>query len=336
MICRRFLILALFTPGLVPPPASLAADDSASLVATLSSGSQHVLPGRPIWVDFTITNTSDEPVELTVPGTRALPSVGLVGLPLSHVFSGAGFSGLSIQGEYGQCWEVAVGYQPPAAAERLALGPHASVGIGVEVTQYYRVLRGSGRFRLRWSPYGGAITSNELLLEVATPKQALIQTDHGTMVVRFFYEEAPNHIANFLDLCRSGFYDGLLFHRIIPGYYIQGGCPNGDGTGIRPDGMKLRAEFSDRPVRRGTVCMARLEDDPDSASCQFLICNTRVPQWDGKYTVFGELLGDESLATLDKLMACPTTPAGAPQKKLHLRGIRIVDAPMSPLPPPTP
>ena len=100
--------------------------------------------------------------------------------------------------------------------------------------------------------------------------------------------------------------------------------------------MKLQAEFSDQPVRRGTVCMARLEDAPDSASCQFLICNTRVPQWDGKYTVFGELVGDESLATLDKLMACPTTPAGAPKKKLHLRAIRIVDAPMSPLPPPTP
>ena len=72
--------------------------------------------------------------------------------------------------------------------------------------------------------------------------------------------------------------------------------------------------------------MARLEDDPDSASCQFLICNTRVPQWDGKYSVFGELVGEESLATLDKLMAAPTSPNEAPSKKLYMRAIRIVDA----------
>ncbi|MHC4066222.1 MAG: peptidylprolyl isomerase [Planctomycetota bacterium] len=325
-------ICALLAPLLVSTHLATAQDDLSAIVATLGSGSHYVLPGRPIWVDFTLTNTSDQPVELTVPETGSLPSVGLVGLPLSHVFSGPGFSGLAIHGEHGKSWSAAVGYQPPASAERLVLGPHASVGIGVEVTQYYRVLRAPGRFRLQWNPYGGAITSNSLVIEVAAPKQALIQTDDGTLVVRFFYEEAPNHIANFLDLARAGFYDNLTFHRIIPGYYIQGGCPNGDGTGIRPDGIKLDAEVSDRPMQRGTVCMARLEDDLGSASCQFLICNTRVPQWDGKYTVFGELFGEESLATLDKLMAAETTPGGAPKKRLYMRAVRVVDAPVEPSP----
>jgi len=331
---RRYPLVAVLVAPVVLLAGSLpAGDEPLPIVASLSTANRYVFPGRPVWVDFTVTNISDEAVELMVPETQALPMAGLVGLPLSHVFSGLGFSGLVIVGEHGRTWNAALGYQPPASAERLVLGPHASVGVGVDVTQYYRVLRGPGRYRLQWSPYGGVATSNDLVIEIATPKQAVIQTDAGTMTVRFFYAEAPGHIANFLDLARSGFYDGLSFHRVVPGYYLQGGCPVGDGTGIRPDGLKLEAEFSDRPVRRGTVCMARLEDDPDSASCQFLICNTRVPQWDGKYSVFGELADEQSLATLDKLMAAPTTAANVPKRRLAIRAIRIIGAPTPPAAP---
>lgn len=302
-------------------------EEPGALVATLSTASHFVQIGRPIWVDFTVTNTSDQPVELTVPGTTPAASDGAVGLPLSHVFSGKGFSGLRIRGSLGQSWDVAQGYQPPATAETLVLGPHASVGVGLDVTRYYRVLRNPGRFSIRWEPYGGMLPSNELIIEVDTLKHALIQTDHGSMTVRFFYEDAPNHVANFIELARQGFYDNLTFHRIVPGYCIQGGCPNGDGTGIRPDGVKLRAELSDRPVERGTVCMARLEDDLDSGSCQFLIANTRIPQWDGKYTIFAELASQDSLVTLEKLMTLPIAADGAPKKRVYTRSIRITDAP---------
>lgn len=326
----RVATIAWLTGVVLGTQPVLADGADSSLVATISSSSRYVLPGAAVWVDFTVTNTSDQTVELAVPETKTSPSTGDVGLPISHVFSGPGFSGLSIASEHGQSWSAAVGYQPPASSETLVLRPHASVGIGVEVTRYYRVLRTPGRFRLRWNPYGGALTSNELVLEVATPKQALIQTDQGALTVRFFYDDAPAHVANFIELARSGFYDNLTFHRLIPGYYIQGGCPNGDGTGIRADGFKLEAEFSDRPIRRGAVCMARLEDDPDSASTQFLICNTRVPAWDGRYTVFGELLGDESFATLEKLMNTPAEPNGRPKKRIYTRAIRIVDAPSGP------
>jgi len=322
----RVVLGQVLIAALTGPAAVRAQGDLSSLVATISTPARHALPGQPLQIDFTLANTSDDPIELAVPETKPLPSTGLVGLPLAHVFSGPGFSALTIDSDHGPSWNVVTGYDPPAAAETLVLGPHASVGITLEVTQYYRVLRTPGRMRLRWTPYGGAVTSNELVIDVATPKQALIQTDQGAMVVRFFYEEAPNHVANFIDLARGGFYDNLSFHRIMPGYYIQGGCPNGDGTGIRPDGVKLNAEFSSRPVQRGTLCMARLEDDVNSASCQFFICNTRVPSWDGKYTVFGELVGEDSLATLEKLMSAPAGPDGAPNPKLHIRAIRIVDA----------
>jgi len=318
----------LLVPAVSGQPA--AAADPTALVATLSTSTRQVVPGRPIWIDFTITNTSDEPVELAVPGTRTLPSAGVVGLPLAHVFSGEGFGALTIHGEQGQTWDLMYGYQPPAMAETVVLGPHASVGIGVDVTRYYPALRSPGRFRLRWHPYGGTLGSNELLLEVEAPKQAHLQTDQGVMTVRFFYDEAPRNVTNFLELARSGFYDNLTFHRIIPGYCIQGGCPSGDGTGIRPDGLRVPAELSDRPVARGAVCMARLENDVDSASCQFLICNTRVPEWDGRYTIIGELVGDESFATLDKLMATPITAAGLPGERLYTRAVRITDAPIAP------
>ena len=326
MIVRGLAASLLFLLLLWPAGWARGQDPDA-LVATLSTANQFIQIGHPIWVDFTITNTSDQPVELTVPGTTPLTSDGTVGLPLGHVFSGRGFAGLSIRGALGQAWEVAQGYHPPAEAQTLVLGPHASVGVGLDATEYYRVLRNPGRFTLQWHPYGGMLSSNELIVEVDTLKQALIQTDQGSMVVAFFYQDSPKHVANFIELARRGFYDNLTFHRSLPGYCIQGGCPNGDGTGIRPDGVKLKAELSSRSVERGTLCMARLEDDRDSASCQFLIANTRIPQWDGKYTVFGELVGADSLATLEKLMSVETSADGLPKQKLYTRSIRIVDAP---------
>ena len=327
-MARRHLAALVLVGAATWPLAWCWAGGPADLVATLTTARRYVLPGQPIWVDFTIANASDEAVELLVPDTRPLPSAGLAGLPLSHVFSGPGFAGLTIGGgPMGRSWDRVQGYQPPAATEVVVLGPHASVGIGLEVTQHYPVLRTPGRFRLTWSPYGAAVISNELIVEVATPKQAVIQTDDGAMTVRFFYDEAPNHIENFIDLARQGFYDNLLFHRIVPGYCIQTGCPNGDGTGIRPDGRKLKAELSGLAVQRGTVVMARLEDDLDSASSQFLICATRVPQWDGRYTVFGELVGEESLEVLDRLMAAPTNSEGRPLERIYLRSVRVMDAP---------
>jgi cyclophilin family peptidyl-prolyl cis-trans isomerase len=197
----------------------------------------------------------------------------------------------------------------------------------VEVTQYYPVLVTPGRFRLQWKPYDGLLSSNVLVVEIAPRKQAVIQTDEGEMAIQFYYEDAPDTVANFIELARSGFYNGLTFHRIGAGHFILGGDPAGDGTGIRPDGKKIPAEFSNRPQTRGTVDMALIEDDPDSASCQFFICNTRMPSWDGRYTAFGELVGEASFETLDKLMAAPTDKEGHPKKSIFIRSIRIVNVP---------
>ena len=94
------------------------------------------------------------------------------------------------------------------------------------------------------------------------------------------------------------------------------------------EGKRLGEELNNGPHQKGTVSMALLEDDPDSGSCQFFICNTRQKDWDGRYTVLGELTGEASLEALDRLMAVPVDDHSRPQRTLYIRAVRVVDAPI--------
>jgi peptidylprolyl isomerase/peptidyl-prolyl cis-trans isomerase B (cyclophilin B) len=116
------------------------------------------------------------------------------------------------------------------------------------------------------------------------------------MVVELFPDDAPMHAAAFLKLAKAGFYDGLTFHRVEPGFVIQGGDPDGDGTG--GPGYRLKAEFNKRPHVRGALAMAR-SSNPDSAGSQFYICLGDARFLDGQYTVFGQLT--QGLETLDAI-----------------------------------
>jgi cyclophilin family peptidyl-prolyl cis-trans isomerase/predicted GIY-YIG superfamily endonuclease len=115
-----------------------------------------------------------------------------------------------------------------------------------------------------------------------------IVTDRGEIVFELFPDDAPLHCASFIKLADEGFYDGLSFHRVEPGFVVQGGDPNGDGTG--GPGYRLPAEFNARPHLRGTVAMAR-SSQPDSAGSQFYICLDDARFLDGQYTVFGRMTG---------------------------------------------
>ena len=143
-----------------------------------------------------------------------------------------------------------------------------------------------------------APTGEELrtLLERSKTSVARITTPKGDMVFSFYADDAPQHCAAFIKLADAGFYDGLAFHRVEPGFVIQGGDPKGDGTG--GPGYNLKAEFSDRPHVRGTVAMARAAS-PDSAGSQFYICLGDARFLDKQYTVFGQLT--EGLETLDEI-----------------------------------
>ncbi len=150
----------------------------------------------------------------------------------------------------------------------------------------------------------------------------MLITTSGNLRLEFWPEVAPNHVHNFLDLAYTGFYDGVKFHRVMPGFMIQGGDPNtkdkdpstwGSGNGPRT----LKAEFNEKKHVRGVLSMARAghpnyardpEHDPmkDSASCQFFICHASSPQLDHGYTAFGMLV--EGYDALDKIANSPGTP----------------------------
>jgi peptidyl-prolyl cis-trans isomerase B (cyclophilin B) len=121
--------------------------------------------------------------------------------------------------------------------------------------------------------------------ERASRSQVRITTPHGDIVFRLFPDDAPLHSAAFMKLADAGFYDGLKFHRVEPGFVVQGGDPKGDGTG--GPGYNLKAEFNARPHVRGTVAMARTSQ-PDSAGSQFYICLDDASFLNGQYTVFGQ------------------------------------------------
>lgn len=138
-------------------------------------------------------------------------------------------------------------------------------------------------------------------LERARTSQVRITTNKGDIVFAFYADDAPQHCAAFVKLAEGGFYDGLKFHRVEPGFVIQGGDPEGNGTG--GPGYRLKAEFNARPHVRGTVAMARAAN-PDSAGSQFYICLGDARFLDRQYTVFGQM--SEGFEVLDAIRAGDT------------------------------
>lgn len=127
--------------------------------------------------------------------------------------------------------------------------------------------------------------------------QAVIETNKGTMTLDLYPEEAPGTVANFAKLARSGFYDGLTFHRVIPNFVVQGGDPNGDGTG--GPGYTIPCETDGNPHKhqRGSLSMAHR--GRDTGGSQFFICHSPQPHLDGVHTVFGRVV--QGLDTLDAI-----------------------------------
>ncbi len=175
---------------------------------------------------------------------------------------------------------------------------------------------------------GTATETKEEPMEDYDNKVAELKTDAGTIVMRFFPEKAPNHVKNFIELSRSGFYNGTKFHRIIPGFMIQGGDPNtknGDPStwGTGGSGTRLKAEFNDISHKRGIVSMAR-SNDPDSASSQFFIVTSDSTFLDNNYTVFGEVIKGMDVA--DKIVNAPKGPQDRPNNPVAIQSVTIRDA----------
>lgn len=114
--------------------------------------------------------------------------------------------------------------------------------------------------------------------------RAIMETDKGTINIEFFDADAPNTVKNFVDLSNKGFYDGLNFHRVIPDFVIQGGCPKGTGTG--GPGYTIKCEINDKKHVAGTLSMAHA--GKDTGGSQFFICHSPQRHLDGVHTVFGQ------------------------------------------------
>ncbi len=171
--------------------------------------------------------------------------------------------------------------------------------------------------------------SAHLQAQTASGKEprAVIETKWGSMEIRFFPDKAPKHVENFIKLAKSGFYDKTIFHRVIPGFMIQGGDPNTKDEkdkskyGMGDPGYKIKAEFNDRPHVRGAVSMARSQD-PDSAGSQFFIVVKDAPQLNGKYTVFGEVVKGVEVA--DKIVSQQRDARDNPLERIEMT-VKIVE-----------
>jgi len=165
-------------------------------------------------------------------------------------------------------------------------------------------------------------------IPVTENEKGIIKTNLGTIELEFFPEVAPNHCANFKKLANAGFYDGVLFYRVIPGFVIQGGDiltrddnPQNDGTGDA--GYTLNAEFSTLRHDRGVLSTAREGGDVNSAGTQFFICVASIPHLDGQYTVFGKVT--KGMDVVDKIVASPRDPRDKPLKNVVMEHVRVVE-----------
>ena len=157
--------------------------------------------------------------------------------------------------------------------------------------------------------------------EGAKGPRAIITTRFGEIEVTFFPDKAPEHVKNFISLAKSGFYNGTIFHRVIPGFMIQGGDPNTkdlnkpETYGQGGPSHRLKAEFNDIPHRRGILSMART-NDPNSAGSQFYIVVKDSNFLDGQYTVFGEVVRGMEVA--DKIVSTPRNSRDLPNERVEI------------------
>jgi peptidyl-prolyl cis-trans isomerase B (cyclophilin B) len=149
---------------------------------------------------------------------------------------------------------------------------------------------------------------------------ATMHTNHGPIGLEFFDDDAPKTVDNFQKLSRDGYYDGLIFHRVIPDFMIQGGCPEGTGTG--GPGYEFEDEINDHKVERGALAMANR--GPDTNGSQFFIVTTAAAPWlDGKHTVFGRVTS--GMEAVDAIESLETGPGDRPVEDARIERVEVHD-----------
>jgi peptidyl-prolyl cis-trans isomerase B (cyclophilin B) len=251
--------------------AATAPQSSATVRLSIDTTEKTFRPGQPMPVRFLIENTGAQEAKVDEPDTY--------------------LEGVEILDGDGKVVK-ATGKTKGITRRSVSLESRGVIGRTVDIASVFPPVADDkeGWYRIRWS-FGDA-ASNELRIYVMREWVAQVETNHGSIEIEFYPHLAPNHVQNFLKLARSGFYEGSQFHRIIPGFMMQGGAPK-DASKELP--KPLQAEFSPTKHVFGTVSMART-NDPHSATTQFFICfggNNR--HLDGNYTVFGQVVSGEEV-----------------------------------------
>jgi peptidyl-prolyl cis-trans isomerase B (cyclophilin B) len=147
---------------------------------------------------------------------------------------------------------------------------------------------------------------------------ATLQTNHGPIAIELFDDDAPKTVENFLKLSRDGFYDGVIFHRVIPDFMVQGGDPTGTGSG--GPGYQFEDEFNDNKVVRGALAMANA--GPNTNGSQFFIVTTEAASWlDGKHTVFGRVT--DGMDVVDVISALETDARDRPRQDVVIESVAV-------------
>jgi peptidyl-prolyl cis-trans isomerase B (cyclophilin B) len=200
---------------------------------------------------------------------------------------------------------------PPKTAEQIAAAQNAPPAPGAAVAP----MADSGDVSKSKKQYD---KPGDMKIDPAKTYTATIDTDAGTMVAELYPKIAPQTVNSFVFLAKEGFYDGIIFHRVIPGFMIQGGDPTGTGTG--GPGYSLKAEFNETKHEKGILSMARSQS-PDSAGSQFFVMHDRAEHLDGKYTAFGKVT--QGLEVIDKIVNAPKDGNDRPANPVKIKSIKI-------------
>ena len=246
------------------------ASQSAGVRLAIDAPEKVLHPGQRMLVRFTIENATGKEATIEEPSSylEGLEILGVDGKAVKATGKTTGITKRSVSVEEG-----------------------GFIGKTVDIAAAFPEIPDNreGWYQVRWS--FGESRSNEIRVFVCRDWIATIETNHGNIAIEFYPAVAPGHVQNFLKLARSGFYEGTLFHRIIPGFMMQGGAPK---ESSKETVAPLKAEISAMKHVFGTVSMART-NELNSATTQFFICFGAVPHLDGNYTVFGQLISGEEV-----------------------------------------
>ncbi len=277
------LLLTLLLVGAQDPSPGGSTGLAERLKVSIESKVETHRPGMPLLIRFTIENPTDDRMNL------AEPIDYTEGLEITA-------PGGKVVKTFGKTKDIRRTYRSDG---------HGFIGRTVDISRALAVSEEhEGWYRLRWK-LGNAV-SEPIRIFVIRDYLAEIETNLGKITIEFYADIAPNHVQRFVELARSKFYEKTTFHRVIPGFMMQGGMPRDPAKVPK---KRLAAEFSNRPHVAGTVSMAR-ETDPNSASTQFFICFNRVKHLDGRYTVFGQVIDGEDVVQRVEKARTDHSPCG--------------------------